>query len=68
MTDEYIENHFNEIIAHESDIESRWIKADCTSDELKKSNRRFIDTFGSAGEEITLIKNDYNRSFANLME
>ena len=68
MTDEYIENHFNEIIAHESDIESRWIKADCTSDELKKSNRRFIDTFGSAGEEITLIKNDYNSSFANLME
>ena len=68
MTEEYIETHFDEIIAHESAIESRLIEADCTPDKLKACNRWFLDTFGSAGEEIILIKDDYSRAFADLSE
>ena len=60
MTEDYIEEHYNEIIGHESDIESRLVEEDCTPEELKQCNRWFIDAFGSAGEKIFLIKNDYD--------
>ena len=35
MTEDYIETHFDEIIGHESEIESRLIKEDCSIGELK---------------------------------
>ena len=68
MTEEYIERHYDEILAHESDIEERLIKADCTSDGLKQCNRWFIDAFGGAGEEIILIEKDYDSAFADLID
>ncbi|MBR2660674.1 MAG: adenylate kinase [Clostridia bacterium] len=68
MTEEYIERHYDEIIAHESDIETRLIAGSCTIDGLKKSNRRFIDTFGKAGERIVPVEGDYDGITANLMD
>ena len=68
MTEEYIERHFDEIIAHESEIESRLTKADCTPEELKKCNRWFMDTFGGAGERIILISDDYDRVLESLID
>ena len=68
MTEEYIDHHFDEIIAHESDIESRLIEADCTLEDLKECNRWFIDTFSRSGEKIVLIENDYNSALADLLE
>ena len=68
MTEEYIDHHFDEIIAHESDIESRVVEADCTPDDLKECNRWFIDIFGGAGEEIVIIENDYDSAFSNLID
>ena len=68
MTEEYIDHHFDEIIAHESDIESRVVEADCTPDNLKENNRWFIDIFGGAGEEIVIIENDYDSAFSNLID
>ena len=68
MTEEYIDHHFDEIIAHESDIESRVVEADCTPDDLKENNRWFIDIFGGAGEEIVIIENDYDSTFSNLID
>lgn len=59
MTEEYIEEQFDEIIGHESEIESRLIKAVCTADDLKQCNRWFIDTFGSAGENVVFIEDDF---------
>ena len=61
MTEDYIESHFDEIIGHESDIESRLTEADYTLDDLKESNRWYIETFGSAGEKVVLIGSDYDR-------
>ena len=68
MTEEYIDHHFDEILAHESDIESRVVEADCTPDDLKENNRWFIDIFGGAGEEIVIIENDYDSAFSNLID
>ena len=39
MSENYIENHFGEIIGYESEIEARMIDADCTKDSLKADNR-----------------------------
>ena len=68
MAEEYIERHFDEIIAHESDMESRAIAGSCTIDGLKESNRWFIDTFGGAGEKIVMAEGDYEGIMANLMD
>ena len=67
MTDAYIEDHFDEIISHESDIETRMKEADCTVDDLKECNRWFIDTFESAGEKVVIIDNDYDRTLSDLL-
>lgn len=68
MTGEYIDNHFDEIIGHESDIETRSIEADCSLSGLKESNRWFIDAFGNAGEKVVTIENDYGQMFASLIQ
>ena len=59
MSEEYIESHYSEIIGHESDIETRQIKDDCTKDGLSRCNRWFIEAFSNAGETVTIIENDY---------
>ena len=66
MTEQYIEDHFSEIIGHESEIEFRLIEADCTPDDLKECNRWFIDAFGGAGEKVVLIEDDYNKALTAL--
>ena len=68
MSEEYIEQHFDKILAHESDIESRQIAGDCTINKLKECNRRFIDTFGGAGEKIVMVEDNYDSIMANLMD
>ena len=65
MTDEYIENNYNLIISHRSDIEERIGDIDCTTDSLKKDNRMIIEGYRKAGEQITLIDKDYNKSIKN---
>ncbi len=67
MSDRYIEDHFREIIGHESEIEHRSTVADCTVDSLKADNRRMIDGFSQAGEQIVLIDSDYEQAIGKLM-
>ena len=59
MTEDYIENHFDEIIGHESEIETRMTAADCSVEERKADNRRYREAFGRVGERIVLIEEDY---------
>lgn len=68
MTEEYIDARFDDIIRHESDIESRLVEADCTAEGLKQCNRWFIDAFSSAGEKVVLIEDDYDRALAGLAD
>jgi adenylate kinase family enzyme len=68
MTDEYIENNYNLIVSHRSDIEERIGDIDCTTDSLKKDNRMIIEGYRKAGEQITLIDKDYNKSIKKLID
>ena len=67
MSERYIENHFGEIIGHESEIESRLVDADCTMDVLKADNKRITDGFQDVGEQIVLIDSDYEQTIEKLL-
>ena len=62
MSENYIENHFGEIIGYESEIEDRLFHSDCTMDSLKEDNRRIINGFQHVGEQIVLIDSDYEQT------
>lgn len=62
MTEDYIEDHFDDIIRYESEVESRIVEADCSIEGLKQCNKCFIDAFSDAGDRIILIKDDYEKA------
>ena len=64
MTEVYIENHFDEIISHESEVEARLVEADCTIAGLTADNKRYIDGFRKAGEgeRVVIIDGDYEEA------
>ena len=68
MSETYIENHFGEIVEHESEIEARLVEADCTMDSLKADNKSVIDGFQHFGETIVLIDSDYEQTIQALLE
>ena len=68
MTDKYIDNNYNLIVKHCSDIEYRGDDADCTADTLKEDNRNVIAGFQQQGEQITLIDKDYEKALKKLMD
>ena len=68
MSERYIENHFGEIIGHESEIESRLVYADCTMGVLKADNKSIIDGFQRAGEQVMVIEKDYEKTIHLLLE
>ena len=67
MSETYIENHFGEIVEHESEIEARLVEADCTMDSLKADNKSVIDGFQHFGETIVLIDSDYEQTIQALL-
>ncbi len=68
MTDKYIDNNYNLIVKHCSDIEYRGDDADCTAETLKEDNRNVIAGFQQQGEQITLIDKDYEKALKKLMD
>ena len=64
MSERYIDNHFGEIIGHESEIEARLVAADCTMEGLKADNKCIIDGFRRAGEQVVLIDSDYEQTIS----
>jgi gluconate kinase len=68
MTEEYIENHFDEIISHESEVEARLVEADCTVAGLTADNKRYIDGFRKAGEHVVIIDGDYEETIKDLWQ
>ena len=67
FSEEYIENHFKEIVEHESDIEHRVFDADCTVAGLKEDNRKYITGFQNACENVTIIDSDYEQTITGLV-
>jgi gluconate kinase len=68
MSERSIENHFSEIIRHESEIESRLVAADCTMKSLKADNQCIIDGFQSASEQVVLIDSHYEKTIKGLLD
>ena len=68
MTDNYIETHFEEIKGHSSDIESRLNDSNCTIESLKEDNRKYVEGFRRAGEQVVLIDGDYERTMGPLLD
>ena len=68
MSERYIGNHFREIIGHEAEIECRETGGNTTMDGLKADNRRMIDGFRAAGEQVVLIDADYEGTIGKLLE
>ena len=67
MTDAYIDAHFEEIMAHASDIETRLFDIDYTPETLKAENQAYIKAFAQNGEQVTLIDGDYEECINNLL-
>ncbi len=68
MTDEYIDEHYEDIKAHESDVETRFVDDGVTALRYKEMNREFIDGFTKAGEKITLIDGDYEKTIDEVIK
>ena len=68
MSERYIENHYDEIIGHESEIESRFVNTDCTKDVLKEDNKRMVDGFERAGEQVSLIDSNYEQVIEKVLD
>ena len=66
LSDTYIDSHFDAITSHASDVENRMDDSDCTKEWLMKCNREFIEGFRNAGEEVTLIESDYEKTIEDL--
>ena len=61
MTGDYIDRHFGDIAGNSSVIESRLVDSDCTVASLKEDNRQYCEGFLKAGEQVTLIDEDFER-------
>ena len=68
MSKKYIEDHFDAIIEHESEVKNRLIKADCNVNDLKECNGWYIDAFGSVGEKVVIIEDDFNKTVSRLLD
>lgn len=67
MTDAYIDAHFDAILSHACDIETRLDDSDCTPERLKADNRRVIKGFLAAGEPVTRIEADWEATVEALL-
>lgn len=68
MTDEYIENNYDLIFSHRSDIEYRGDDIDCTIEALIEDNRNVIAGFQKHNERIALIEKNYERTIKELID
>ena len=58
---------FDEIRSHGSDIEKRLDDSGCTRDSLKADNRYYIESFSKHGEQVALIRSDYEEETSALL-
>ena len=68
MSEKYVEDHFREIIGNESQIEHRAAGSECTMERLQADNRRILNGFRSAGEQVALIDSDYEQTIRTLLD
>ncbi len=67
MSEDYIEDHFEDISNHGSDIERRLFDDNLSREDLEEDNARFLEGFRQAGEEVTIIDYDWKKTIAGLL-
>ncbi len=65
MTNEYIDEHFTDIVKHGSDIESRGDDADCTVRWIKEANNEFAGRFL---QDQIIIDKDYESAINTALQ
>ena len=60
LSDKYIENHFDRIRAHASDVERRLDDSDLSKEMLMDDNRQSLESCTAYGLPHILIEEDYN--------
>jgi len=68
FTDSYIDDHFDDIVRHASDIESRLDDSGFSIERLKFENEKYREFFYDLGENVVLIDSDYEQTLDNLVE
>ena len=70
MTERYIDEHFEDILVHGSDIEQRFEsdEASLSKADVKKENLRFTEGFTNAKEQVILIDQDYEQVIEKIVE
>ena len=68
FTDSYIDEHFNDIVRHASDIESRLDDSGFSKQYLKDENEMFRELFFATGENVVLIDGDYEKTLDDLVK
>lgn len=68
MTDSFIDAHFEEIMNHNSDIETRLHNVDIKPESLKEDNHFYINGFNRYGEQVMLIDTDYEDTIKSILE
>ena len=64
MTDEYIDEHFSDILKHGSDIESRGDDSYCSAAWIKEANHEFINSFK---QDQIIIDKDYESTINSFL-
>ena len=67
MTGGYIDCHFGDITGKSSVIESRLDDSDCSVASLKEDNRRCCEGFLKAGEQVTLIEDNFEQVIESIL-
>ena len=67
MTGDYIDRHFGDISGKSSAIESRLDDSDCSVANLKEDNRRCCEGFLKAGEQVTLIEDNFEQVIESIL-
>lgn len=68
MNDAYIESHYEEILRHSSDIETRHDDSYCSQKFLKRENHFYIDGCIKNNLPVSIIDEDYESVIKNLTE
>ena len=67
MTDNCIDNHFDDIVFHSEDVEKR-LYNQCKIEDIKIENKKVINGFKNAGEKIVMIDNSYIETINLLLQ
>ena len=67
MSENYISSHFDEIIKHGNDIEKRIDDSYCAKEWLTQENKKVMNGFRQAREQVVSIDDDYGSTIRRLI-